>query len=183
MRKIILYAAYSLDGYLAKSDGSVAWLKGQGDIENPDLGYDAFLATIDTVIMGRTTYQQLITELSPGKWVYPDKKCYVVASEPMEFDANIEVITNDLIEFFKDSKQQDGQDIWLVGGAKLIDLFMQEGLIDKYIVTIIPTLLGSGIPLFIGGYPEVKLRLSGVKSIDGMVELTYVKREIPLGSI
>jgi len=57
MRKIILYAVYSLDGYLAKSDGSVGWLKGQGDIENPDLGYETFLATIDTIIMGRTTYQ------------------------------------------------------------------------------------------------------------------------------
>lgn len=183
MRKIILYAAYSLDGYLAKSDGSVAWLKGQGDIENPDLGYDAFLATIDTVIMGRTTYQQLITELSPGKWVYPDKKCYVVASEPMEYDANIEVITNDLTEFFKGLKQQNGQAIWLIGGAKLIDLFMQEKLIDQYIVTIIPTLLGNGIPLFMGGYSEVELRLSGVRSIDGMVELTYVIRETSLGSL
>jgi len=106
----------------------------------------------------------------------------VVASEPMVFDPNIEVLTNDLIEFFKGLKQQDGQDIWLVGGAKLIDLFMQEELIDKYIVTIIPMLLGSGNPLFMGDYPKVELRLSGVKSTDGMVEMTYVKRETSVGS-
>jgi len=97
----------------------------------------------------------------------------VVASEPMAFDPNIEVLTNDLIEFFKGLKQQDGRDIWLGRGAKLI---------DKYIVTIIPMLLGSGNPLFMGDYPKVELRLSGVKSTDGMVEMTYVKRETSVGS-
>ncbi len=177
MRKIILYAAVSLDGYLAKKDGSVAWLKGQGDIENPDVGYETFLATIDTIVMGRNTYQQLINELSVGKWVYPDKKCYVVASELMEFDANIEVITADSIDLFKQLTQLDGLDIWLVGGAKLIGLFMREKIIDKFIITVIPTLLGSGIPLFMGDNAEVELRLSNVRAIDGMVELTYSKRD------
>lgn len=85
-RSIVLYIAASLDGYIAKSSGAVDWLGGQGDDPYANNGYDNFYSTIDTVIMGRTTYEQVINELSPDIWVYEGKKCYVAATGKYETD-------------------------------------------------------------------------------------------------
>ena len=175
-RNIILYIATSLDGYIAKSNGSVDWLAGNGDEPNPDNGYNNFYSTIDTVVLGRTTYEQVINELSPDNWVYEGKKCYVATTKKSDFDDRAEFISEDITEFIKKLKKQEGKDIWLVGGGKLIDQFIKQNLIDKYIITIIPTILGNGIPLYLNKNPEIKLRLIETKTIDGMVELTYVRR-------
>lgn len=175
-RKIILYIATSLDGYIARNNGAVDWLSGNSADPNIDSGFDEFYSSIDTVIMGRTTYEQVINELSPDIWVYEGKKCYVATTGRYEFDNRAEYIPGDIIEFIQNIKKQQGKDIWLVGGGKLIDQFIKQNLIDKYVITIIPTILGDGIPLFLGQNPEIKLKLAETKTIDGMVELTYVKR-------
>lgn len=175
-RNIVLYIAVSLDGYIAKRDGSVDWLSGNGDITNIDNGYDDFYKTIDTVVMGRTTYEQVINELSPDSWVYEGKKCYVATSKNCDSDTRADFITDDIVDLIKSLKKKDGKDIWLIGGGKLIDQFIKENLIDKYIITIIPTLLGDGIPLFLKENPEIKLRLVESKEVDGMVELSYIRR-------
>lgn len=170
-RNIILYIAISLDGYIAKKNGAVDWLIG-----NVDNGYDDFYNTIDTVVMGRTTYEQVINELSPDIWVYEGKKCYVATRKKYESDKRAEFISDDIVEFIKNVKMQDGKDIWLIGGGKLVDQFIKQNLIDKYIVTIIPTILGDGIPLFLKDNPEIKLKLVETKEIDGMVELSYIRK-------
>lgn len=175
-KNIILYIAMSLDGYIAKNNGSVDWLSGNGDNPNIDNGYDDFYNTIDTVVMGRTTYEQIINELSPNTWVYEGKKCYVATTKKCKSDKRAEFISDDIVEFIKNLKKQDGKDIWLVGGGKLVDQFIKKNLIDKYIITIIPTILGDGIPLFSKENPEIKLRLVETKEFDGMVELRYIKR-------
>ncbi|GAA0179532.1 dihydrofolate reductase family protein [Clostridium sediminicola] len=175
-RSIILYIAVSLDGYIAKANGAVDWLGGESDNPNIDNGYEDFYKTIDTVVMGRTTYEQVINELSPDVWVYEGKKCYVATTRKSEIDDRAEFITEDIALFVNKLKEEQGKDIWLVGGGKLIDQFIKKDLIDKYVVTIIPTILGDGIPLFLKENPEIKLRLVETKTTDGMVELSYVRR-------
>ena len=175
-RNIILYIATSLDGYIARNNGEVDWLSGNGDDTNVDNRYEKFYNSIDTVVMGRTTYEQVVNELSPDTWVYEGKKCYVATRKKHESDKRAEFISDDIVEVIKNLKIQGGKDIWLIGGGKLIDQFIKQDLIDKYIVTIIPTILGDGIPLFLDGNPEIKLRLVETKVIDGMVELSYIRR-------
>ena len=175
-RNIVLYIAVSLDGYIAKSNGDVAWLGGNGDEPDADYGYDAFYETIDTVVMGRTTYEQLVNELSPDVWMYEGKKCYVATTKKRPANDHAEFLSGDVASFVNNLKQQPGKDIWLVGGGKLIDQFIKQDLIDRYIITVIPTILGSGIPLYFSENPEIKLRLIGTKTTDGMVELTYRRR-------
>lgn len=175
-RKIVLYIAMSLDGYIARSNGAVDWLSGQGEVLEIDNGYEEFYSTIDTVVMGRITYEQVINELSPNIWVYEGKKCYVFTEKEYEYNEKVEFTSESIVEFVSDIKSELGKDIWLVGGGKLIHEFINKNLIDKYIITIIPTILGEGIPLFIKENSEIKLKLIENKSIDGMVELTYVGR-------
>ena len=175
-RKIVLYIAMSLDGYIARSNGAVDWLSGQGEVLEIDNGYEEFYSTIDTVVMGRITYEQVINELSPNIWVYEGKKCYVFTEKEYEDNEKVEFTSESIVEFVSDIKSELGKDIWLVGGGKLIHEFINKNLIDKYIITIIPTILGEGIPLFIKENSEIKLKLIENKSIDGMVELTYVRR-------
>ncbi|WP_346888763.1 dihydrofolate reductase family protein [Clostridium sp. UBA1056] len=175
-RKIVLYIAMSLDGYIARSNGAVDWLSGQGEVLEIDNGYEEFYSTIDTVVMGRITYEQVINELSPNIWVYEGKKCYVFTEKEYEDNEKVEFTSESIVEFVSDIKGGLGKDIWLVGGGKLIHEFINKNLIDKYIITIIPTILGEGIPLFIKENSEIKLKLIENKNIDGMVELTYVRR-------
>jgi len=175
-RNIILYIATSLDGYIARNNGAVDWLSGNSDNPNVDTGYDKFYSTVDTVVMGRTTYEQVINELSPDIWAYEGKKCYVATTKKYKSDNRVEFISENIAIFIKNLKIQKGMGIWLVGGGKLIDQFIKQNLIDKYIISIIPTILGGGIPLFLEKNPEIKLKLIETKNIDGIVELTYVKK-------
>ncbi|MFR1708710.1 MAG: dihydrofolate reductase family protein [Clostridium sp.] len=175
-RKVVLYIAMSLDGYIARSNGAVDWLSGHGDVEEVDNGYEDFYSTIDTIVMGKTTYEQVVNELSPEVWIYEGKKCYVFTNKEYEDNEKVEFTSEDISEFVSYIKSGLGRDIWLVGGGKLIHEFVRKNLIDKYIITVIPTILGEGIPLFLKGSSEIKLKLVESKSIDGMVELTYIKQ-------
>lgn len=175
-RNIVLYIAMSLDGFIARNNGEVDWLSGSSGDPNVDTGFDEFYSSVDTVVMGRTTYEQVINELSPDAWVYEGKKCYVATTRNYESDSQVEFISEDITGFIKGLKSQEGKDIWLVGGGKLINQFIKENLVDKYIITIIPTILGGGIQLFLEDNPEIKLKLIETKVVDGMVELTYVRR-------
>lgn len=111
----------SLDGYIARKNGAVDWLSGDSGDPNVDLGFDKFYSSIDTVVMGRTSYQQVISELSPSVWVYEGKKCYVATTRYYESDDRVEYISEDITGFIKYLKNQQGKDIWLVGGGKLLD--------------------------------------------------------------
>jgi dihydrofolate reductase len=80
-RKIVLYIATSLDGYIARRNGAVDWLNGDGDKQKGNNGFASFYSTIYIVVMSRTTYKQVINELSPDLWVYEGKKCYVATTK------------------------------------------------------------------------------------------------------
>ena len=176
MRKISLFIAMSLDGYIADSKGGVDWLKGQGnDIENIDT-YSEFVKNIDTIIMGRNTYYQIITELSPEKWVYNDFTTYVITHKKSASSERIHFVNTDPVHLVKRLKKDNGKDIWLCGGANLVQQLVNEDLIDCYYITVIPTILGSGIRLFDHTPQEIKLKLLKTQSYNGMTDLIYARR-------
>jgi dihydrofolate reductase len=177
MRKIILYIAASIDNYIAKSDGNVDWLDNPDyDLEGEDYGYAAFYESIDTTLMGNATYQWVLGFDIP--FPYPDKKNYVFSRSKK--DANDDFVTfvsGDIVGFIEKLKANSGKDIWLVGGGKINTVFLENGLIDQIILTIIPITLGDGIPLFQKGLVETKFALEKSQSFkNGMVQLTFNKK-------
>lgn len=176
MKKISLFIAMSLDGYIADSKGSVNWLTGQGNDDDPIDAYSEFVRDIDTVIMGWNTYHQIVTELSPDEWVYDDFKTYVVTHKPKTSSDKICFVNENPVELIKKLREENGKGIWICGGANLIQQLVQEDIIDCYYITVIPTILGSGIRLFEKTDHEIKLRLLKTQSCDGMTDLIYIKR-------
>lgn len=172
-RKVILYIAMSADGYIARKNGDVDWLEGDGSDENADMGYDDFYSNIDTVIMGRTTYEQILTF---GEYPYKGTKGYVYTSKDIADNENVVFTKEKPEELISKLKEYDGKDIWIIGGGKLIDEFIKKDLIDEYVLAIIPTILGDGIPLFLGNNPEMKFKLDKHEVMNGTVMLYYSKR-------
>lgn len=176
MRKISLFIAMSLDGFIADCKGGVDWLEGQGsDNENVDV-YSEFVKNIDTVFMGWNTYHQIITELSPKEWVYKDFTTYVITHKEYISSEKIRFINTNPVNLAKRLKEENGKDIWICGGANIIQQFVNEDFIDCYYITVIPTLLGSGIRLFENAKREIKLRLLHSQSYNGMTDLVYTRR-------
>lgn len=176
MRKISLFIAMSLDGYIADSRGGVDWLAGQeNDQENIDV-YSDFVKDIDTVLMGWNTYHQIVTELSPDKWVYDDFTTYVVTHNKHTSSDKIYFTGESPAELVKKLREGNGKDVWICGGANLIQQLVREDLIDCYYITVIPTILGSGIRLFEYTKHEIKLRLLSIQSYNGMTDLIYTRR-------
>ena len=176
MRKIVLFIAMSLDGYIADTDGKVDWLAGQDNDVECDDSYADFVNSVDTVIMSWTTYHQIITELSPGQWVYDNLQSYVITHRNYASKNNISFISENPCTLANNLKQQNGKDIWICGGADIIHQLMQNNLIDKYYISIIPTILGNGIRLFDVTDRKTDLRFITSKSSNGIVELVYEKR-------
>ena len=165
MRRIILYIASSLDGYIARENGDVDWLP-----ENTKSGYDEFYKTIDTVVMGKKTYEQVLTF---GAYPYKDKKSYVFTrNNEQTKDQNTEFVS-DIDKFVKENISNSGKNIWLVGGAEIISSFLNRGFVDEIILSIIPVVLGKGITLFKNTQNEVKLGLIKTTEYDKLVELHY----------
>ncbi len=175
MRKISLFIAMSLDGYIADSEGKIHWLTGQGDGGDVDV-YSEFIKDVDTVFMGRKTYDQIVTELSPDQWVYEELTAYVFTHKQKESSEKIRFTDQNPIELVRKLKEEKGKDIWVCGGADLAQQFIKEDMIDHYYITVIPTLLGSGVRLFENGEQGIPLRLIHTKSYNGMVDLVYVRR-------
>jgi dihydrofolate reductase len=166
-RSVVLYLAASLDGLIARRDGGIDWLPSQGE---EDYGYAQFLSTVDTVIMGRTTYEQVLTL---GPYPYDGKKGYVFSRHRRGKDENVEFVSGDIAGFAAGLRSVPGRNIWLVGGARLAQGFMRAGAVDELVLTIVPRLLGDGIALF-DGVPERPLELIGSRTFpDGVVQLTY----------
>lgn len=180
MRKVILYIAMSLDGYIADSRGGVDWLGGQ-EAAGEDTGtYDEFVKGIDTILMGWNTYHQVVTELSPQQWIYKDFITYVITHRESRSTEQIRFTDESPVSLLKGLKEQEGKDIWVCGGASLAGQLMEADLIDLYRISIIPTILGSGIRLFGALSKEQKLTLTGTRRNHGIVELTYRRRESKL---
>lgn len=177
MRKAVLFIAMSLDGYIADANGGVDWLSGQEDAGETIDTYSEFVKDVDTIMMGWNTYHQVVTELSPTEWVYSDFTTYVVTHHKEMSTEKICFTDENPAELLRRLKAEPGKDIWICGGANLITQFMKEQLIDRYYITVIPTLLGKGIRLFEETEHEQKLSLVKTQHYNGMVDLVYEIRE------
>jgi dihydrofolate reductase len=169
-RKLVLYIATSLDGYIATEDDSLEWLfKTEGEGDN---GYSEFYNTVDTILIGRRTYDWIIEE-EKGNFPYKNKECYVFSKSESGKNENVEFINQDVVEFTNKIKRLDGGNIWLVGGGTLLHSFIKERLVDELIITIAPTLIGHGIALFKKNNFELELKLKNIRKFNQFVELHY----------
>jgi len=169
-REVVLYIATSLDGFIAKEDNDLQWLtetEGEGDA-----GYEDMYQSIDTTIMGKKTYDYVMK--NSESFPYPEKKCYVFSNSEKGSNEYVEFVNEDVVEFTRKLKEQQGSKIWMVGGADILDAFMKEQLIDELIITITPHLLGSGIPLFKGKIPYQDLKLVNTQRYGQMVQMHYM---------
>ena len=173
--KLILYIAMSLDGYIAGKNGDISFLD-ETPNPSPDLGYEKFYRSLCAVILGGNTYRQIKNDLSPDQWPYEGMPCYVCTRRQPQYDPNVQFTSlppgRQVLDFI--TKNHSGN-IWLMGGGEIIRCFMHENLIDQYYIYVMPTDLGSGIPLFPPEFPKTNLKLESCKNIGEIVELIYQK--------
>jgi dihydrofolate reductase len=164
MKKLILYVATSLDGYIARKDGSVDWLE-KFEKGKEDYGYNEFLESVGTIILGNNTFKQF-------KAPYPNKKCFVFSRKNTGKVDNI-IYVNGSVKNVLEGLRND-QNVWLVGGANIASEFLKNNLIDEFVITVIPVVLGEGISLFAEGCGEHHVKLQNIKNYDsGVVQLFY----------
>jgi dihydrofolate reductase len=172
-RKVILYIAMSLDGYIAAPNDDLSFLS-MVEQEGQDYGYADFVSTVDAVIVGRKTYDKV---LSMGfDFPHADKDAYIITRTARESIGSVKFYTGDIKDLIVRLKSQQGKNIFVDGGAETVHLLLKENLIDEFYISIIPTLLGDGIPLFRNGRPNLSLRLVSTQSFDkGLVQLRYCR--------
>lgn len=175
-RKFIVYVAVSADGFIGRRDGSVDWL------DNPSLkgdhGMGVFYRSIDTCILGRKTYDLSVKfGMADG---YGGKKNYVFSRTLSKAASpKINLVSEDVHVFSERLRSQKGKHVWLVGGAELVAAFVDSGQVDEFVIHVIPTLIGEGIPLVAPRHRNLPLKLLATRSFpDGVVKLHYaIKRQ------
>jgi dihydrofolate reductase len=172
-RKLVLYIAMSLDGYIAKTDGSIDFLSAV-EQKGEDYGYEEFLKTTDTIIIGRKSFDKVI---SMGyEYPHKDKDVYIISRSPRTGIGSFKYYSDNLKDLIVRLKSSKGKDIYCDGGAEIVNELLRENLIDEFIISVIPVILGSGIPLFKKDGPELKLRLINSIHFDkGLVQLHYIR--------
>ncbi len=171
MRKVILYIACSLDGFIAKPGEDLSFL----DIvakAGEDYGYSEFTNTVDTVIMGRRTYEWVMAQVQ--EFPHADKESFIITREMRESIGNVHFYSDDLESLVNRLKQKEGKNIFVDGGAEVVRMMMERHLLDEIILSIIPVILSDGIRLFSSEIPEQQLELQSAKSFEtGLVQLHY----------
>lgn len=176
MGKIVLYLAMSVDGYIADEQGGVSWLVGDGSEPDAPGSYPAFLDTVDAIVMGWTTYHQLVTELAPDNWPYEGCPCYVVTHRQEKDQEDIHFWNGKLTALVDKLKESHEGNVWICGGASVAGQLLKEGRVDKLWLSIIPAVLGKGVRLFPELSQEQPLKLVGTEHWNGIVDLVYEKR-------
>jgi len=177
MRKVILDLAVSLDGFIEGSNGEIDWC-----IMDDDMDFDSFLSNIDTIFYGRVSYdswgnyhpKNYADDSGKAFWQnIHSKKKYVFSSE-IRNDEHATFINSDIADKVAEIKNQLGKDIWLYGGASLIQTFIQLNLIDVYRISVHPIALGTGKPLFENLTNRLNLKLTQTNTFkSGVVQLIY----------
>lgn len=177
MSRIQCYIATSIDGYIARKDHSIDWLESISVPEGSDLGYGEFYNKIDTVIMGRKTYDEVMGFGVP--WPYEDAKCYIATSD-LNYQTqtpNTHLVAEIDEKWIEKIKADSQQNIWLIGGGSLVSHFMKLDALDDLVITIIPIVLGDGVSLFPNNPPETPFDLTKVDDFgNGAVMLSYSKK-------
>ncbi len=175
-RKIIVYIATSADGYIARPDGDVEWLNRRARL---DYGMGEFYKTIDTVLIGRKTYDWALDyqKKTGAKESIFDKSVanYIFSRKPPEQAVpGVEFISEPVKAFAQRLRATPGKNIWMMGGGELIASFLDAGEIDEFDIHVIPTFIGEGIPLIAPSHRDVLLHLLSAESYpDGVVRLRY----------
>jgi dihydrofolate reductase len=186
--RVTIHMVASLDGFIARKDGSVDWLETSDEFaggETLDPGFvEAFLKTIDCYIMGSRTYETALRFEAQGfGWAYGDKPTFVLTSRDLpRTRENVELYSGDLAQFVNGRLRPTFRSIWFVGGGMVAAECLRLGLADEVYYSIVPVLIGEGISFFEKLDRDVALHLEEVKSYkSGMVELRYQVRRFPAG--
>jgi dihydrofolate reductase len=171
LRQTILYIAISLDGMIAGVNDDLSYLHGYDDFKLVQSSYQELINQIDTIIMGRRTYDVV---LNMGDWPYEGYQTYVITSNIIPSShANLTSLSpKTLIETLR---KENGKDIWIVGGAKLVQSLLKDDLIDSMVIAIIPTLLGEGTRLFEG--VQASFDCIRVEHEKGLILATYQRKK------
>lgn len=174
-RKLILYIATSLDGYIAQPNDDLSFLS-IVEQEGQDYGYADFVKTVDTVIVGRKTYDKVIA--MGFEFPHADKDAYIITRTPKKSSGSVHFYTEDLKLLVEKLKSENGKNIYCDGGAEIVNELLKADLIDEFIISVIPILVGNGTKLFNDGRSEMKLELVSVKSFDkGLIQMHYKRIE------
>ena len=171
-RPVTLYIAASLDGFIARRDGSIDWLP-HPQAGGEDYGYAAFMAGVDTVVMGRKTYD-CARELGDAA-SFPGRRCIVFSRRRGGLRRKgVRFVADEPAEFLRQLRTRNGGGIWLVGGGEIARECLEAGVVNTIVLTLVPVLLGEGVPLFLprGGTTWLQLRASR-SFAHGLVQLTY----------
>ena len=171
-RKIIVHIATSADGYIARPDGNLDWLT-RRPAPKGFYGMPQFMRTVDAKIVGRKTFDR---SLELGAHFSTDDPHYVFSrqSPPASLPAGVEFVSQSIGAFAKRLRDQAGKNIWMMGGGEIIASFLDEDLIDEFIITVVPIFIGEGIPLIPSGPRNVPLKLRSAKPFpDGVVQVHY----------
>jgi dihydrofolate reductase len=170
--KISVYIAASLDGFIARKNGDLDWLPA-GEVGGEDFGYAEFMSTIDYVVMGRKTFEKVLTF---GGWHYSQKVIVLTSRDltiPPELANKVEALHLSPRELVLEMDRRGAKSIYLDGGVT-IQRFLCESLVDEMIITTIPILLGEGLPLFGKLEKDIKLELLKSESFkNGFVQNKY----------
>ena len=176
MRKLSLFIASSLDGYIAKPNDDLSFLK-LVEKEGEDYGYAEFTANIDTIILGRRTYDWVLREIGASHYDNGERNVYVITRTERQSVGKTKFYTGDLTELVQQLKSEYGKNIYCDGGAEIVNELLISDLIDEFIVSIVPVLVGNGIRLFKDGRPEQQLELVNTKTFDtGLIQLHYKRK-------
>jgi dihydrofolate reductase len=176
-RRIIVSVATSADGFIARRDGSFDWLDRPRPKDN--YGMDAFYGSIDTILWGRKTYDMALdfqTKGVGGTAFDTRVKNYVFTHNLPEgaAPAGVEFVNEPIKAFATRLREKEGKDAWIMGGGGIIGSFLDAGEIDEFVISVVPTFIGEGIPLIAPGRRTVPLELiSCTKFPDGVVKLHY----------
>src|SRR5690606_235457 len=176
MRKLSLFIASSLDGYIAGPNDDLSFLS-LVEREGEDYGYAEFTSTIDTIILGRKTYDWVLNNVGSGHYDNGQRDVYVITRNGRPDVGRTKFYSGDIGQLVDRLKQKEGKNIYCDGGAEVIDALLRLDKIDDLIISIIPTLLGSGTRLFKDGRPSQELEFVKVKSFEsGLVQLHYCRK-------
>jgi len=183
--RVTIHMVASLDGFIARKDGSVDWLETSdefADGETMDPAFvEAFLKTIDCYVMGSRTYETALRFENQGfGWAYGDKPTFVLTSRELpRVRDSVEFYSGDLKQFVNGRLRSTFRSIWFVGGGTLSAECLRLGLADEVRYSMMPVLIGDGIRFFEKLDRDVSLHLSEVKAYKtGMVELCYEVRGV-----
>jgi dihydrofolate reductase len=179
--KVTIHMVSSLDGIIAKKDNSVSWFESADSYENgvTDENAEEFMKTIDCFVMGSRTYEHALEFSKNFGWAYGDVPTIVVSHRTLPIDRkNIEIYSGDLDKLVNERLKPNYKNVWLVGGAMLAKDFIRLKLADEIRLSIIPIILGDGIPFFDHIGLEQPLHLKNITAYkNGMVELWYEIRK------